>query len=117
MLSRLAREARAHGYCRPGAAVLPPQEHVRGSPDEIRNPLEAEHRVVNEKRKGVDPVRSISRARGDARGHGTRLGDAFFKNLAVLRLLVVEERIYIDRFILLADAGINAGSAEKRFHA
>src|SRR6202011_1284262 len=91
--------------------------HIRGGPDEICNALEAEHRVVNEKRNGVDPVRSISRARGDARGHGARLGDALFENLSVLRFLVVEQRIYIDGLVTLADAGINADGAEKRFHA
>src|SRR6202011_2963459 len=91
--------------------------HIRGGPDEICNALEAEHRVVNEKRNGVDPVSSISRARGDARGHGARLGDALFENLAVFRFFVIKQRIYIDGFILLADAGINADGAEKRFHA
>src|SRR5712672_3397392 len=53
-----------------GAAGCPSEEesacaHVRSGPDEIGNPLEAEHRVINEERNGVDAVGGVSGARGN----------------------------------------------------
>ena len=48
--------------------------------------------------------------------HRARFGDAFFENLPVLGFLVVEQRVHIDRFVILADAGIDADLPEERFH-
>ena len=94
----------------------PARAHIRGSPDEIGDALEAEHGVVNEKRNGVDAVRGIRGTGGDKGRHRTRLGDSLFQNLPVLGFLVVQQRIHVDRFVFLSDAGINADGAEQRFH-
>src|SRR5258708_31782058 len=91
--------------------------HIGCGPDEVRNSLETEHRVVDEERNRVDAMRGIRRSRSDERAHRSGFGDAFLEDLAVLRFFVIEQRIYVDGFILLADAGINSGGAEKRFHA
>ncbi len=91
--------------------------HVGRGPDKIRDALEAEHRVIDEERNRIDSVRRVGRARSDARSHRAGFGDAFFQNLAVLRFFVIKQRVYVHWLILLADAGINAGGTEKRFHA
>ena len=49
--------------------------------------------------------------------HRACFGDAFLKNLAVLRFFVIEERIHVDRLIVLAHARINPHLAEQRLHA
>ena len=59
----------------------------------------------------------VGGARRGERRHGAGLGDALFENLAVLRLLVVEEHLGIVRLVKLPLAGIDAELAEQRFHA
>src|SRR6185312_16741036 len=44
-------------------------------------------------------------------------GDAFFENLPVFRLFVIEQSVHIDRLIELADARINSHLAEQSLHA
>src|SRR6266853_3772581 len=90
--------------------------HIGRGPDEIGDALEAEHRVVDKERNGVDAVGGVGRARGDEGGHGAGFGDSLFKDLAVFGFLVVHQGVDIDRLIFLADAGINASGAEQRFH-
>ena len=63
---------------------------VGGSPDEIANPLEAKHRVVNKERNSVNPVGGVGRTSGNKRGHGTRFSDTFFQNLSVGRFFIVK---------------------------
>ena len=41
----------------------------------------------------------------------------FFEDLAVLRFLVVEQRVHVDRLVELADVRVDADRAEQRFHA
>ncbi len=65
--------------------------HVGGGPDEIGDALKAEHRVVDEKRNGVNAVRGVRGASGDERCHGAGLGNAFFEDLAVVGFLVVHQ--------------------------
>src|SRR5208282_1960490 len=91
--------------------------HVRSGPDEIGNALEAEHRVVNEEWNRIDAVSGVGGAGGDEGSHRTRFGDAFLENLAVLSFLVVKQRIDVDRFVTLSDAGIDSRRAEERLHA
>ena len=54
---------------------------------------------------------------GDERAHRAGFGDAFFENLAVLRFLVIKQRVHVDRFVELADAGINSDLAKQGLHA
>ena len=114
MLQSLARERRAP---RRAAEEKAARAHVRRRPDEIRHPLESEHRVVNEKRNRVHAVRRVRRARGDERRNRPRLRDPFLENLAVLRFVVVEQHVAIDRLVLLPHARIDSHRAEERFHA
>ena len=91
--------------------------HVGSGPDEIGDALEAEHRVVDEKRNGVDAVGGVSGAGGDEGSHRAGFGDALFQNLAVLGFLVIQQGVHVDGLVALADAGINARGAEERLHA
>ena len=97
--------------CR-AAEQKPPCAQVRRSPDEVRDSLEAEHRVIDKERNRVDPVRGVGRTRSNERGHRACLGDAFFENLSVLRFLVIQQRVHIHGLVALAHAGINAHGAE-----
>ena len=56
-------------------------------------------------------------AGGDERRHRAGLGDAFFQNLPVLRLAVVEHGVGIDRLVELAGVRVDAELAEERLHA
>ena len=86
----------------------PARAHVRRGPDEVADALEAEHRVVDEERNRVDAVRRVRRARGDERRHRSGFGDPFLENLAVLRFVVIEQHVAVDRLVELADARIDA---------
>ncbi len=90
---------------------------IGGGPDQVADPLEAEHRVVDEHRDHVHAVRRVRRAGGDERRHRAGFGDAFFEELAVFRFLVERELIGIDRLVKLADVGVDADLAEQAFHA
>ena len=59
----------------------------------------------------------VGRPGGDERRHRPGFGDAFLENLPVLRFLVIEERIHVDRLVLLADVGVDADLPEERLHA
>ena len=102
---------------RRAAEQEPAAARVGGGPDEVADTLEAEHRVVDEKRDRVD---AVDRVRGAGRDEGcerARLVDPLFENLAVGRLLVVQERIHIDGLVELSDVGVDADLPEERFHA
>ena len=62
-------------------------------------------------------VGGVGGAGGDERRHRPGLGDAFFENLAVGRLLVVEQRVHVDRLVELAGVRVDADLAEERLHA
>src|SRR6202795_2745086 len=86
--------------------------HVRGGPDEIGDALETEHGVINKKWNGVDAVGGIGRARGNEGSHGAGFGNSLFEDLAVLGFLVIQESVYVDGLVALADARINSHGAE-----
>ena len=70
----------------------------------IADTLEAEHRIVNEKRNRGHADIGVRRSRSRKRSHRAGLRDAFFENLAVLRFFVVHQHVAIDRLIKLAPA-------------
>ena len=90
---------------------------VARQPHQVADALEAEHRVVDVERHHVHAVRRVGRARRDERRHRTGLGDAFFENLPVLRLVVVEQRLAVHRLVKLALGRINPDLAEQRVQA
>ena len=59
---------------------------VGSGPDEVADALEAEHRIEDEERQHRLVVHAVRRRRGDPRGERAGLIDAFFEQLAVLRL-------------------------------
>src|SRR5271169_5359400 len=95
----------------------PTATHVGGGPDQVADPLQSKHRVINKEWNRVDAVIGIRGTGGDERAHRSRLGDAFFQNLSVLRLFVIKERIHIDGLVELANVRIDADLAEERLHA
>src|SRR5439155_4482701 len=99
MLQSLAGERRAAGGPAEEEAARP---RIGSSPNEVADALETEHRIEDENRDRVDAVRRIRGPRGDERRHRARLGDAFLEDLAVGRLLVIEERVHVDGLIELA---------------
>ena len=88
MLQAFAVERGAAGRAAEHEALGP---RVGGGPDQVADPLEAEHRVVDEHRDHVHAVRRVGGAGGDERRHRAGFGDAFFEQLAVFRFLVERE--------------------------
>src|SRR5207248_4262322 len=114
MLQSLAVERCAAGRSSDEKAFGP---HILSGPNQIADPLEAEHRVVNVKWNHVDSVRAVGGpGRTEAR-HRAGLGDAFLQNLTVDRLLVLGNLLRIDRLIKLTDVRIDADLVEHAFHA
>ena len=66
--------------------------HVAGGPDQVADPLEAEHRVIDEERDHAHAVAGMRGAGGDERRHRAGLGDPFLEDLPVGRLAIVEHR-------------------------
>src|SRR6266699_1268377 len=85
--------------CRP-AKQKTARAHVGRSPYQVTDALEAEHRVINEKRDRVDPVIRVCGSSGDKRADRSRLGDSFLKDLSFLRLFVIEECVHIHRLVM-----------------
>src|SRR5579862_1513407 len=82
--------------------------HVGRGPDQIADPLKSKHGIINKEGNRVDSMIGVCGAGGDERRNRSRFGDAFFENLSVLRFLVVEQRVHVDRFIELANTRIDA---------
>ena len=114
MLQPLAVEGGAAGGAAQKEALA---TQVGRRPDQVADPLEAEHRVVDEERDGVHPVRGVCVAGGDEGRERAGLGDAFLQHLAVLGLLVVEQVLPVHGFVELPDARVDAHLPEQRLHA
>src|SRR3974377_612284 len=93
---------RKSGTTRSSAEQEAAGAHIGRSPDKICDALEAEHRVVDEKRNRIHAVRGITGARGDERSHRASFGNSLFEDLPILGFFVVEQRVHVDGFILLA---------------
>jgi len=76
-------------------------------PDEIADALEAEARVENVERQHRRGVCAVAGRRCDPRRDRACFGDAFFENLAVLRLFVVEQFVFFFGIVQLADRRID----------
>src|SRR5690606_11565727 len=94
VLQALARERRAS---RRAADQEPARLHVAAGPDEIADPLEAEHRVEEIERDHLHAVVRIRRAGRGPRAERAGLVDAFLQDLALLVLAVVRELIGVLR--------------------
>ena len=88
VLEPLAVQRRAPGG---PADQEPARTAVAGSPGEVADALEAEHRVEDVERHHRDAVVRVRRGRRDPRREGARLVDALLQDLAVLVLAVEHE--------------------------
>jgi hypothetical protein len=89
---------------------------IIGQPDEVSYALESEHgieRVERNHRHAAGVVRGTGR---NPRGERARLRDAFLQQLTVGSLAVRQQKIVIDRLVLLALAGVNTDLTEQRIH-
>ena len=87
--------------------------HVAGGPQQVREPMEAEHRVVDEEGEhGLAPG-GVGGARGGEARHRARLGDAFFQDLTVGGFLVAEQEIGVDGFVALAAGCVDLVPSEQ----
>jgi hypothetical protein len=89
---------------------------VRGGPDRVAGPLEAEHRVEDVDRDHRLVVRGVRRARRGERPDRTGLVDALVQDLALLGLLVGEHQVRIDRGVVLAVRVVDLLAREHRVH-
>src|SRR5262249_6402524 len=109
MLQAFAVERRASGG---RAAEEAASARVGEVPYEIAYALESEHRIEDVERNHLDPVIRVGCSGRGERTHRAGFGDAFFEDLAVLRLLVVEEHVGVVRLVELPLAGVDAHLAE-----
>ena len=81
VLEALAGQGGASG----GAAQQEPAAtHVAGRPDQVADPLEAEHRVIDEEGNHAQAVAGVGGAGGDERRHRAGLGDPLLQDLPVV---------------------------------
>ena len=90
---------------------------VGRGPDQVADPLEAEHRVVDVERDRVHAVRAVRGAGGDEVGHAPGLVDPLLEDLPGGRLPVLGQRPLVDRVVELADGGVDAERVVHRRHA
>ena len=90
---------------------------IRECPDQIAHALKSEHRIVNKERNHLDSVVHVGGPGRCRRRHRSGFRNAFFKDLAVLRFLVIKQHVRIVRLIKLALAGVYSNLPEQRLHA
>src|SRR5579864_3368194 len=86
-------------------------------PDQVSDALEAEHGVVGEEGNHGHTVVGVRCARRRKRRHGAGFSDAFFQNLTVAFLAIIEKHVLIVRSVELALAGVDADLADDGLHA
>ena len=90
---------------------------IRERPDGVANTLESEHRIVGKKRNHRHTIVRVGRACGGHGRHRSGFRDAFFQNLPVFFLTVIQEHVLIVRLIELSLAGVDADLTNNGFHA
>ncbi len=86
-------------------------------PDRVGRALEAEHRIEDVERDHRLAERVVRGARGGERGHRTGLVDPQVQQLPLLRLLVRQEQVAVDRQVLLPVRGVDLRGREHGVHA
>ena len=90
--------------------------HIAGSPSQIANALETEHRVVNVERNHGVTVVGIRGCHGNPVGHCTGFVDTFLQDLTVNGFFIEHQLVFVLRGVLLAFRIPNAVLAEHAFH-
>ena len=86
-------------------------------PNQVTDPLKAEHRVVNVERQHRHAMHAVRRRGGDPRGQRARLGDALLQQLTVASLAVKKHRTGVFGFVELAQRRIDADLPKQVGHA
>ena len=91
-----------------------PAPDVAEGPDQVADPLEAEHRVEEvDRQHGLAPG-GVGGGQGGERGHRPGLGDALLEELARGALGVAEGQVGVDRRVALALGGVDLGLGDDR---
>src|SRR5690606_40342504 len=88
VLEALAEQGRAPGR-RPEQEA--PRARIRGRPEQVADPLEAEHRVEGEERDHRDAPVGVAGAGRDEAGRRARLGDALSEVTALPDIGVLDQ--------------------------
>ena len=104
-----------------GAAGRPAEQEaagprVPGRPDQVHDPLEAEHRVEDVERDHRDVAGAVGGRGGDPRRHRAGLVDALLQHLAVRRLAVVHQLVGVLGLVELTGLAEDAELAEHALH-
>ncbi len=114
VLQPLPLQRRAPGG---GPKEEPPGPDVARSPDQVPHPLEAEHRVEDEKWDHRRGHGCVSGPRGDEVGHRAGLGDPLLQDLTVPGLGVGEQQPGIHRRVQLARGRVDLELPEQGVQA
>ena len=90
--------------------------HIAGSPCQIANALETEHRVVDVERNHGKVVVCVAGRSSNPVSHGTWFVNTFLQDLTVNRLFIEHQLVFILRSILLAFRVPNTVLTEHTFH-
>ena len=100
-----------------GAQQEAPAPHVTERPDGVARALEPEHGVEDVERDRRLAPGGIGRAGGGETGHGSRLVDALFQDLARAALPVRQLHGAVDRLVALARRGVDVDLGEQGVQA
>ena len=90
--------------------------HIAGSPCQIADTLETEHRVVNVERNHRKVVVGVAGCSRDPVSHCAWLVNTFLQDLTVNRFFVEHQLVFILRGVLLTFRVPNTILAEHTFH-
>ena len=90
--------------------------HIAGSPCQVANTLETEHRVVNVERNHREVAVGIAGRCSNPVSHRAWLVNTFLQDLTVNRLFIEHQLVFVLRGVLLAFRIPNTVLAEHAFH-